>query len=330
MPAIAESQAEEAQEREAKRLRVTDPSTAPEVPDSSLFCYAVIEEPKRLDYEARKSYFMHESYYLEHDIDLDTFEFAFRRNDFESKYCAMYDYALGASPGTASSKEKGRKEIQLKDLDEETRQKFLGPGGSDEKEWHAWREKDAVEVLSLEESQRIRRNHPDLIVPTRWVRTNKTEGLEGQAFQAKSRLVVQGFKDRSLGFHRRDAPTASSLAESICLAVSAFMNFVMISKDVKNAYFSGKSLERDIYLEQPRGGLGQLKPGQLMKAKKAIYGFSEAARLFWVALKGHLESDGWVQSRLEPALFFLRDDQSRLVGILVTHVDKNPPDTTGH
>lgn len=149
----------------------------------------------------------------------------------------------------------------------------------------------------------------------------KREGLEGQAFQAKSRLVVQGFRDRSLGFDRRDAPTASLLAESICLAVPAFMNFVMVSKGVKNAYFSGKSLERDINLEQPRGGLGQLKPGQLMKAKKAVYGFSEAARLFWVALKGHLESDGWVQSRLEPALFFLPDSQSRLVGILVTHVD---------
>jgi hypothetical protein len=27
-------------------------------------------------------------------------------------------------------------------------------------------------------------------------------------------------------------------------------------------------------------------------AKKAVYGFSEAARLVWVALKGHLESDG--------------------------------------
>ena len=147
--------------------------------------------------------------------------------------------------------------------------------------------------------------------------------MEGQPFLAKSRLVVQGFKDRSLGYYRRDAPTASSLAESICLAVSAYMGFVMISKDVKNAYFSGKSLDREIYLEQPKGGLGNLKPGQLLKAKKAIYGFGEAARLCWIALKGHLESDGWTQSRLEPALFFLREDtqESPLRGILVTHVD---------
>ena len=156
--------------------------------------------------------------------------------------------------------------------------------------------------MSLEESKKVRERSPELIVPTRWVRT-KSEGMPGQPFLAKSRLVVQGFKDRSLGYYRRDAPTASSLAESICLAVSAYMGFTMICKDVKNAYFSGRSLEREIYLEQPRGGLGNFVPGQLLRAKKAIYGFSEAARLFWVALKGHLESDGWVQSRLEPALF---------------------------
>ena len=52
--------------------------------------------------------------------------------------------------------------------------------------------------------------------------------------------------------------------------------------------------------------------------KKAIYGFAEAARLFWLALKEHLESDGWKESRLEPALFYLRDKQNRLRGILVT------------
>ncbi|CAJ1403459.1 unnamed protein product [Effrenium voratum] len=43
-----------------------------------------------------------------------------------------------------------------------------------------------------------------------------------------------------------------------------------------------------------------------MMAKKAIYGFSEAARLFWLALKERLISDGWKESRLEPALFYLR------------------------
>ena len=112
--------------------------------------------------------------------------------DGVTERCAMHGYALGASPGTASGKREGRKEIQLKDLDEQTRQKFLGLGGSDEKEWHAWWEKDAVEVLSLEESQRIRRNHPELIVPTRWVRTKKERVLKAKLFRPRADLSSKG------------------------------------------------------------------------------------------------------------------------------------------
>lgn len=34
-----------------------------------------------------------------------------------------------------------------------------------------------------------------------------------------------------------------------------------------------------------------------------------------------MEGDGWVESRLEPAMFYRRDDSGRLNGVLVTHVD---------
>lgn len=78
----------------------------------------------------------------------------------------------------------------------------------------------------MEESREIRKNKADLIVPSRWVRTNKNDGLIGKDFLAKSRLVVQGFKDKALGQYRRDAPTASAIAESICLAVCAFYRVV--------------------------------------------------------------------------------------------------------
>ena len=132
-------------------------------------------------------------------------------------------------------------------------------------------------------SQRIRREKPDLIVLIRWVRTNKNDGLIDKDFLAKSRFVVQGFKDKHLGHYRRDAATASAIAESICLTVCAYYKFVLIAKDIKNAYFSGKALGREVYLEPPNAGFPGVRPGQLLKAKKTIYGFAEAARLFWLA-----------------------------------------------
>ena len=95
---------------------------------------------------------------------------------------------------------------------------------------------------------------------------------------------------------------------------------MLFAKDIKNAYFSGKNITREVYLDPPRGGLRGLQQGQLLRARKAIYGFAEAARLFWLALKEQLEADGWQESKLEPALFYLRH-QGQLKGILVTHVD---------
>ena len=105
------------------------------------------------------------------------------------------------------------------------------------------------------ESQRSRHSKSDLIIPTRGVRTNKHDGIVGKDFLAKSRLVTQGFKDKFSGFYRRDAPTASAGAESLCLAVCASFRFTLLAKDIKNAYCSGKNVGREIYLDQPRGGL---------------------------------------------------------------------------
>ena len=58
-----------------------------------------------------------------------------------------------------------------------------------------------------------------------------------------------------------------------------------------------------------------------MRAKKAIYGFAEAARLFWVALRDVFIEDGWRQSKLECALFYHWDSNGQLQGIAGTHVD---------
>ena len=313
---IADNPEAEAQEREAKRQRVVEQGHSANFVAERCDAYFASSEPNYLCAKAQASYKKSELSYLAAGVTQDVFLFGFKRNCFQKRYEAM----AATSHQRPEPKKKGRKELYLKELDAEKQKLFTGPDGSDAKEWAAWQGKEACDVLPLAESERIRRSKPDLIIPTRWVRTNKNDGLVGQEFKAKSRLVVQGFKDKSLGSYRRDAPTASQIAESICLAVCAFHKFVLFAKDIKNAYFSGKSVQREIYLEQPRGGLPGLMAGQLLRARKAIYGFAEAARLFWLALREHLISDGWQESKLEPALFYYRVE-GRLRGILVTHVD---------
>ena len=62
--------------------------------------------------------------------------------------------------------------------------------------------------------------------------------------QAKSRLVVIGFRDKLLGCYRRDAPTASRLVEALLLALAAIFGMLLALGDVKNAYFNGRRLQR--------------------------------------------------------------------------------------
>ena len=314
----------EAEERAAKRLRFDE--KVGEKSESSSFCFFALEEEEFLEVEAKRSYAVHEKRFVEEGLDEETFLFGVERNDFRDKYQKLLDSGSALKGGEDRRKpevikKKAKKEILLKELDRQMRLLFEGPGGADEKEWKAWLDKDACEVLSLEESKRVLRERSHCVIPTRWVRVNKSDGKPDEPFFAKSRLVVQGFKDKSLGQYRRDAPTGSALAEALVLTLAAAFGFQMVCKDIKNAYFSGKDIGRELYLLPPKGGLPGVKPGQVLRAKKAIYGFAEAARLFWLALKEHLMSDGWVESRLEPALFYLRDSNNQLKGILVTHVD---------
>jgi hypothetical protein len=179
--------------------------------------------------------------------------------------------------------------------------------------------------MSPAESQQIREAKRDLVIPMRWVDTDKNDGKfteDGapKPLLAKSRLVVIGFRDKLLGCYRRDAPTASRMAEAMLLALAAIFGMILALGDVKNAYFNGRRLQREVYLEQPRGGLPGLQTGQLLKAKKAIYGFAEAAKLFCLALLESFMDSGWVQSLLEPALFTMRRE-GQLVAMAVTHVD---------
>ena len=130
-----------------------------------------------------------------------------------------------------------KKVMNVKDLSQEQQLLFTGKDGSDTKEWTAWLTKEACDVLDMKQ-----RGDPTLSC----LRVGCGPTSTTAEFLAKSRLVIPGFKDRSLGYYRRDAPTASAIAESTRLAVATCHHLVLTTKDVKNAYFSGKNVGRSV------------------------------------------------------------------------------------
>ena len=53
-------------------------------------------------------------------------------------------------------KKKGRKEIKLHELPPEKQKLFVDSEGSDAREWKAWQDKEACDVLPLGESLKVR------------------------------------------------------------------------------------------------------------------------------------------------------------------------------
>ena len=160
-----------------------------------------------------------------------------------------------------ANKKKARKELKLSDVVAKTQELFAGPRGCDESEsgksglakqpvkcW-AWREAGGFGA----------RSQSQLVIPTRWVRSNKHDGLVGKEFLGKSRLIVQRIQGpfswavparhpNGLGSGGEFMP-GSLISNSCCL------------RRIHRCVFSGKEGGREIYREPPRGGLPGLRPG---------------------------------------------------------------------
>jgi hypothetical protein len=166
--------------------------------------------------------------------------------------------------------------------------------------WKAYVDNEAIKVLSMQESQAVRRDlgrrkELDRIMTPRFVMTDKHDGLRTAShplpIKPSSRLVVPGYKDRSNleGNLRRDAPTGSRLAQHFLFVVASFFtHWAIISSDVKAAFLKGDPyLARELYLQNtnPKSSPSlPLLPGQLCRVLKGIFGLADAPREWWLRL----------------------------------------------
>ena len=193
--------------------------------------------------------------------------------------------------------------------------------------WKAYVDNDAVEVLSMAESARVRqelarRGEADRVMKPRFVLVDKHEPLRTKErdlpIKASARLVVPGYKDHSNlnNLVRRDSPTGSRLAQHFLFCVAAAHPlWHLMSGDVKAAFLKGDEfINRELYLSATdiRCNPGiPLAPGQLARVKKGVFGLSDAPRLWWVRLSRCLAENGWERSQLDQALWLRWKTTSR-------------------
>lgn len=201
-----------------------------------------------------------------------------------------------------------------------------------DKEWKSWMDYQSCDVLSIDESSKVEKEQHDRILPSRFVLRDKNAGLKApdgtpMPLKAKARLCLAGHlcPDSMSGELQLDSPTIERLSTMIFLhnVVSNGWLKNWFVGDISNAFLQGAPLEGKVmYMRQPKQGLPGLIPGQLLRLLKSVYGRPDAPPAWYNELARVLQEElGFQKSSVDPAMFYLRDEEGILRGLMIVHVD---------
>jgi len=210
------------------------------------------------------------------------------------------------------------KELDPKHFDDSEWEAFAGEDGADSAQWEAHIKNGAVRVLSAEESASV---PPERIlpIPSRFVRTNKAKDAEN--LKAKSRWIVPGHLAPKSDGTRTDAPVAPQLCLHLLFSLAVQLDWQVATFDVGDAFLTGMETMNRLYVRPPREGIRGVPQNTLIELVKGVFGLKESPRLWWLKLRQTLVDLGWEELTFATATFVLREDDGKLCGMLVVHVD---------
>lgn len=96
-------------------------------------------------------------------------------------------------------------------------------------------------------------------------------------------------------------------AFSQIIAIAASKSWVLWEMDVKNAFLHGE-LDKEIYMEQPKGFKSKTQPRYVCKLKKALYGLKQAPRGWYGSIAEFLVQSGNSVAPADSSLFITERD----------------------
>ena len=149
-------------------------------------------------------------------------------------------------------------------------------------------------------------------ISVRWVITPKI--VDGVT-TTKARLVARGFQENVENI-RTDSPTCMKESLRLLLSIASSKDWKINSIDIKVAFLQGKQIDREVFLKPPKEGNCQ---GKLWKLRKAVYGLSDASRVWYLRVVDELKRLGASVSAYDKAFFIWND--GTLQGLIAVHVD---------
>ena len=113
------------------------------------------------------------------------------------------------------------------------------------------------------------------VIGTKWIFKNKSDE-KGVVVKNKARLVAQGYTQvEGIDFDETFAPVARLESIRLLLAIACCLRIKLKQMDVNGAFLNGY-IDKEVYVEQPRGFEDPLYPNHVFKLRKALYGLKQS------------------------------------------------------
>ena len=205
----------------------------------------------------------------------------------------------------------------------------------------------ALRAIQSKEELKDALSHPERHIPMRWVLTWKplqpaeppqpgkpTTAVPKGDFKAKARVVLLGFKHPDLVKRnsvtgqpelKTAAPTISRTGRNLLLQSFAFDEHEMESADAKSAFLQASNREEGRRLwtkavPEIAVALG-VQPGQLLRVLGAIYGLTNAPRIFWEDVGQKFQELGGIPHPMDRCIWIFKDPEGKVFARIGSQVD---------
>ena len=222
------------------------------------------------------------------------------------------------------SKRRTAKECRLADIRGKDHERFLQ---AIQKEINNNLATGAYKIMSINESQKVRKEKEDKIMRSRYVFNKKSldptdvekamledlllDDSEHGPAKAKCRHCMMGFSEPEVLNLPTTAPQVSRDGVIFVAQMIVSHGWDPGFLDFTQAFHSGDPINRELYAEIPKEGIPGVDSRQLLKFLKTCYGLTDGPFAWYEHITRILTQElGYHQSKADPCIFQLYDDET--------------------